>query len=125
MTRPVGSTVPKNTKAIRIGFTTLCTSSPNFSHSRLSGRKAVGYIRVVIRKITVVPPVQRHEWPPCHQLSSDMTKNAAVITIPNDRSELPTTGSSREKLSWIVFCIRLALPESRLPEHLYHFYGDS
>ena len=70
--RPVGNTAPKNTKAITIGFTTLCSSSPNLSQSRLSGFKASRIEQCRCKKkdrdstgpaprMAVMPPVEQRQ----------------------------------------------------------------
>ena len=88
--------MPKNINAITSGLITLCRTSPNLSQSQLNGFSAAGWNSVAASKSAASPPVQRHEWPPSHQLSSETPANPVAITIPKDRAEPPTTVSSRE-----------------------------
>src|SRR5215213_4999164 len=106
------------------GLTTLCSSRPNFSHSRLSGLSEAGRSRAAARNSAATAPVHGQIRPRCQPFSADTSANAAAITRPNVRSEPATMVSSRENTSWVDWAIfDRGLPSVIPVLHLYQPCG--
>ena len=60
MMRPVGKTVPKNTRTITTGFITLCSIRPNLNQIRLRSLSAAGLTQAKKKNSAATPAVQGH-----------------------------------------------------------------
>ncbi len=96
-----GTSPTKNNNPITMGLTTLCNSKPKRNQIRLSGGRTLGRANAVARKTPATPSDHQRGGTPSIRGQRPMAVKRTAKTIPNERSEDPTTFSSRTNLSWV------------------------